>query len=465
MSDRRCVSDEPRVVIRPALKVKAVRRAPSRVLALAALAAVLVGGSFALTTGCGGTAEPAVTKVVILGVDGMDWRIIDPLIEQGKLPNIAGLIERGTRADFRSLEPVMKSPIIWTTIATGKGPQKHGIADFLDGTDQAPLYNSNGWLARPIWDILSADGYTVGVINWMVTWPAQPVNGYMVTERILYRPEDGFAPEKRVTYPEGLADELAPHARPLADVDVAELAPLLSGTAWKDDPGSSLAAAVQTLRDVYGNDETVRSVAKYLLDSREQPDFFAVYFGGIDMSSHFFWGPMDPSSVDIQMAPEMVAACSDIIPRYYERMDGILGEILDRLDDDSTIILCSDHGFGGPRRTPGGIKLGIWMHRPTGVIVAAGPGIAAGADLRDASVFDVTPTILALLGKPVARDMDGFVMTDAISEELLREHPVRYIDSYETGERRAARADTGIAGDPAIDDEIRERLKSLGYIE
>ncbi len=429
------------------------------------IAALLLSVAVAFTTGCGGV-PPAVHKVVILGVDGMDWQIVDPLLEQGKLPNIAALIDRGVRADFRSLEPVMKSPVIWTTIATGKGPQKHGIADFLRNTDQAPLYNSNGWLARPIWDILSEEGYTTGVINWLVTWPAQPLNGYMITERILYRPEDGFEPQERSTYPEELAEELAPYARPLSDVDVEELAPLLRGTKWRDAPTASLESAVLSLRDIYGNDETIRGVAKYMLDSREQPDFFAVYLSGVDMASHFFWGPMDPSTVDIQMDPEMVEACSEVIPRYYERMDGILGELLARLDEDSTIILCSDHGFRGPYRTPRGIKLGIWMHRPTGVFVAAGPGINAGAELSDASVFDVTPTVLALMDQPVARDMDGFVLEDALSPDLLRRNPVDYIDTYETSSY-APRGEEG-AEEPnptAVDDEIKERLKSLGYIE
>jgi predicted AlkP superfamily phosphohydrolase/phosphomutase len=337
----------------------------------------------------------------------------------------------------------MKSPIIWTTIATGKGPQKHGISDFLQGADAQPLFNSDGWRARPIWDILSEKGLTVGVINWMVTWPAQPVNGYIVTERILYRPEDGFEPTERVTYPGELDQELAPYARPISDVADDELAPLLNGDAWKDGSNTAVASAVSTLKDVYGNDETVRGVTKYLLDSRKQPDFFAVYFGGVDMSSHFFWGPMDPTTVDIQMDPEMVKTCSDIIPRYYQRMDGIIGEILERLDEDSTIILCSDHGFRGPYRTP-----------------------KAGAKITDASVFDVTPTILALLGEPVGRDMDGFVLESAISPARLREVPVTYIDTYETTSYapRAAEQTTEPV-QSSVDDEIKERLKSLGYIE
>jgi predicted AlkP superfamily phosphohydrolase/phosphomutase len=434
-------------------------------LSLLVVAASLGAAVALLAGGCagGGERETGVGKVVILGVDGMDWRIIDPLIEQGELPNIAALIDRGARADFRSLEPEMKSPIIWTTIATGKGPQKHGITDFLAGSDAKPLYNSNGWLARPVWDILSEKGYTVGVINWMVTWPAQPVNGYMVTDRVVYRPEDGAAEQERVAYPEGLAEEIAPYACPVSTVTDDEIAPLVNGDEWREGTRADLNGAVEAIKSIYGNDETVRHVAEHLLESREQPDLFAVYLNGVDASSHFFWGPMDPSTVDIQMSPELISTCKDVIPRYYERMDGIIGELLGMIDENSTIILCSDHGFRGPYRSPQGLKLGIWMHRPVGVLVAAGPGIRAGARPRDASVFDVTPTILALLGEPVGRDMDGFVLGDLIAGPGQGDGSVAYVETYENTSYAPRDGETPV--ESAVDDEIKERLRSLGYIE
>ncbi|MBD3349244.1 MAG: sulfatase-like hydrolase/transferase [Candidatus Eisenbacteria bacterium] len=420
----------------------------------------------ALSGGCAQPRETAVSKVVILGIDGLDWELVDPLLEEGKLPNLAGLVDRGTRADLRSFETEIKSPIVWTTIATGKGPQKHGIADFLVGEGRKPLYNSNGWLSRPVWDILSEKGYTTGVINWMVSWPAQPVNGYNVTDRIVYSPEDGYDPVERATYPEELADELVPHGCPVSSVTDADIAPLLRGDEWKDDPTPAVEGALETLRATYATDETIRNQATYLLDSREQPDFFAVYLNGVDLMCHFFWGPMDPSSVDMQMDPALVETCSEVIPRYYQRMDGIIGDILERIDDESTVILCSDHGFRGPFRSPQGLKLGIWMHGPVGVLVAAGPGISPNAEVSDASVFDITPTVLALFGEPVARDMDGFVMEDLISESRLLEAPVAYIDTYEGG-AYASREEGGEDQpvESAVDDEIKERLRSLGYIE
>ena len=104
------------------------------------------------------------------------------------------------------------------------------------------------------------------------------------------------------------------------------------------------------------------------------------------------------------------------------------------------------------------------MHRPLGVIVAAGPGTRTGGEISDASVFDVTPTVLALLGEPVARDMDGFVLSGLISEERLSAAPVTYIDTYETGS--APDDEQGdMPAETAVDERIKERLMSVGYID
>jgi predicted AlkP superfamily phosphohydrolase/phosphomutase len=421
-------------------------------------------GAIALLAAAGGCGrhDRFRPKVVLIGIDGLDWNVADPLLKEGKLPNIARIIEGGARADFQSLEYGSKSPIIWTTIATGKGPQKHGIADFLENSDKAPLYNSNGWLARAVWDILGEAGYSVGVINWMVSWPAQPVNGYNVTDRIVFTERDGFDPIERTTYPEELLEELEPLQSAALDTPDETIAPLLNGDVWRTGEVPACRDAATTVRIIYSNDQTVANVAEYLLETRDQPDFFAVYLNGADVASHYFWGPMDPSTVDLVMPDELIEMCKDVIPRYYQRMDGIVGEILGRIDDDSTVILCSDHGFQGPVRTKQGLRLGIWMHRPVGVFAASGPGIARGERPIDASVFDVTPTLLAMFGVPVGRDMDGFVLTDILDPDVLARRPVEYIDTHE---RPKAEGGEDQPIESPVDDEIKERLKSLGYIE
>jgi predicted AlkP superfamily phosphohydrolase/phosphomutase len=422
---------------------------------------LILTGALAFAMGGCGEGRPD-TKVVIIGIDGLEWQLVDPLLEEGKLPNLAGVIERGVRADLLSLEPEQKSPIVWTTIATGKGPQKHGITDYLDDTDEQPLINSLGWRARSVWDILGEKGYSVGVINWLVTWPAYEVNGYLVTDRIGYAPEDGHDPIPRVTHPDELVEELAPYRKPYSHTTDEEIAPFMDGDAWKSEHGTGTPEwnGAETVRTFYAQDHTALNVAKHLLESREQPDFLAVYVLGVDRCCHAFWGQMRPWTVNIHMSEQFIDTFDETILRYYEHMDEILGELLAALDEDSTVIVCSDHGFRGPHRTKEGTKLGIAMHRNVGVLAAEGPGIRRGVEGVDASVFDITPTVLELFGEPVGRDMDGFVLSSILEQEHLEENPVGYVDTYETGERGSSEP-----VESPVDEEIKEQLRSLGYIE
>jgi predicted AlkP superfamily phosphohydrolase/phosphomutase len=425
-------------------------------LAVAALAvaAALAGG------GCGGEEIPA--KLVIIGVDGMDWKLADPLIAEGRMPNLQRIIEDGVSRDFHSLEPQTKSPTIWTTIATGKSPRKHGISDFVEGTDEAPLYNSLGWRALPVWTILGDRGYSVGVVNWMVSWPAKPANGYWVSDRVGYSAADGFDEIEYVAYPPELAPELVPHAKAVSETSNEEIAYFMNGDDWATAEEWDIYGGVEGFREIYAADETIRQTVRYLLESRGTPDFLGVYFNGVDICSHRYWAQMDPSTVDLIMTQEFIDTFADLIPRYYEHIDTIIGEIVDLVDEGTTVMVLSDHGFRGPHRDRDGLHLGTWMHRPIGVFAAAGPAIAASTERTgDASVMDVTPTILALFGEPVARDMDGYVLTDVIDEAFLKRNPVDYIDTYESGAPDAE----GEALESPVDEEIKERLRSLGYIE
>lgn len=429
--------------------------------ALALAVAALVTAVALSLGGCGSEPRP---KVVIIGIDGMDWALADPLLEEGKMPNLARVLDEGMRAELHSLLPLQKSPTIWTTIATGKGPSKHGIGDFVQGDASSSLYNSRGWKARAIWDILGEKGYTVGIVNWLLSWPAQEVNGYYVSDRMVYAPEDGYQEAPYLTYPEELEAELAPLRLAYAGTTIDDIADLMNGDRWRagDDAADFAWAGVQTIRTIHAQDQTVLNFAKHLLDTREQPDFYAVYFLGLDRCCHRFWGQMRPYTVDIKMSDEFIEAFEEVIPRYYERVDALIGSVLESVDENSTVIICSDHGFHGPRRTKEGLQLGIQMHRELGVLAAAGPGIRKGGSPAAPSVLDITPTILALLGEPVGRDMDGFVITEMIDPARLSRAPVAYVDTYE---REGAREMSNESLETPMDEKIKEELRSLGYIQ
>jgi hypothetical protein len=291
------------------------------------------------------------------------------------------------------------------------------------------------------------------------------VNGYSVADRVAFAPEDGNAPIPDLTWPPELADEFGPLRQPATRTTNDQIARFLNGPAWQTTRSPEVGLAVEAFRMTWAEDQTVLQVATHLLDTREQPDLFAVYFEGLDLNCHRHWGQMDPSSVDVAESEELVETFRDVIPRYYERMDGIVGELVEHLDEDTTVIICSDHGFRGPVRTTQGMLLGVYMHRQIGVFAAKGPRIRKGTDALDLDVLDIAPTLLALFGIPVARDMDGFVANDVIDPGYLKRHPVTFVDTYEAPRAEAPGDTGGGASSSPVDEAVKERLRSVGYIE
>jgi arylsulfatase A-like enzyme len=142
-------------------------------------------------------------------------------------------------------------------------------------------------------------------------------------------------------------------------------------------------------------------------------------------------------------------------------MDGVLGEFMGLMDDETLLVVCSDHGFYGPRRAKdGGLLLGVYMHGEYGIVSLMGEGVRKGSQIIDADILDITPTILYALGLPVARDMRGRVLTDAFETDFLKHHQVDFIPTYETDDR--------VAGEPIrapVDEKIKEKLRAVGYIQ
>ncbi len=125
-------------------------------------------------------------QLIVIGLDGADWRIIDPLLEQGALPNLQRLIDTGCRGELASTFPP-HTPCAWSTIFTGVNPGKHGIFTFhsiIPGTYTWRLTRSSDRKARALWEIANAAGLTVGAVNIPMTWPAEQVDGYMISGMI-----------------------------------------------------------------------------------------------------------------------------------------------------------------------------------------------------------------------------------------------------------------------------------------
>lgn len=407
--------------------------------------------------GCGKPPEPpeetSGAKILFVGIDALDWQVARPMMEEGRLPHLARLVEAGTSGDILTLIPLARSPVIWTTIGTGKEPSQHGIGAFLEGDEgkEVPL-TRNVRQCKAVWNILGAAGTDVGVVGWWVTWPAEAVKGFVVSDYLQYNFSDTprFSGQ---TYPETLYEEIQPMVLTPDRVPDEALAPFVTGDVGELARGE-YGEGIEALRWIVGADLTFTRVGLHLYRTR-RPDFFTVYLRGLDSVCHKFWHEFK--------APEPTGSPYRFtVPRYYEFADSLLGLFLSLVEEGTTVLVCSDHGFRGPRiRWDGRPALGIKAHREYGAIILAGPEVRRGHTIENVTVLDVTPTLLHLAGLPVAKDMRGVVVTDVFTRTFLETHPIRRIDTYETS-RPAARPEPM---ESPVDEELVRRLKALGYVQ
>jgi predicted AlkP superfamily phosphohydrolase/phosphomutase len=372
-------------------------------------------------------------------------------MEAGRMPNLKALMDRGVHGKLRSLEPLAKSPAIWTTMATGKSPDEHGIGTFVDFDRGRPL-TRNVRKVRAIWNILSGLDRRVGVVGWLMSWPAEPVNGVVITDYLQYGPGRSTRVEHR-TYPPALESETADLVLEEDDIPWSFTQRFLSAPLDTVRMDRSLENALRPIKTYAAADLTFTRVAERLY--REEPfDFFTVYLRGMDTMGHLFWNYMIPDSlppgtVDERLLPWLAGA----VREYYAFTDELVGRLVALADENTTVMVVSDHGFQG------GLGRGVEAHKLDGVVILAGKSVGRG-ELTGASVYDVTPTALTLLGLPPARDMRGKVLWSALGPEIPRDRFAQILDTYETGETTG----TAPLASP-VDEEIKERLRSLGYLD
>lgn len=429
------------------------------------------------------------TKVAIIGWDGGEWSVIERLLAEGTMPNLQCLIDGGVHARLRSL-PSTKSPLVWTSIATGKVPAKHGINDF--GSFQFPGMVNNfstypdglGYYrlisrllpsadlpvtsttrkTAALWEILSQAKHTTGMIGWWATWPAEPVNGFMISDRFTYTLFNPRATARTVkkgqTYPVELLDEVSQFIRTpdsITDAEYQRFLPNVPKAAtqpanWNQDEYQDWNPMYQ-FRLAYSAAESYRSAGLYLYQ-KYHPSYLGVYFQGTDMVSHFFWQYYRPDEF-ISVPDSDAARYGNVIPEFYRYMDQILGEFLKILDPGTDVLVVSDHGFGydlNPR-----IAYRTGEHRLEGVLIANGPHFRQGLNLEEISVLDILPTLLYLYNLPEGADMDGRVISEALDSTFVADHPLTRIKSYDTGPRNSSITRS------AADLQVKDQIKALGY--
>ncbi|MCB9881971.1 MAG: tetratricopeptide repeat protein [Planctomycetes bacterium] len=427
-----------------------------------------------------GDAQPA--RILLIGLDGADWKIIDPLIEQGRLPNLARLKREGVSGPLRTLQDIPLSPVIWTSIATGKGPSKHGITWFLVDTPdgkRVPV-RSNNRRVKAIWNILAEYHRAAGIVGWWASAPAENVrDGVIASDALGFH---GFGrtgqglPDTEKVYPPERFEEFAALvppvngigfdlARDFFHIEADEFArrARTPGAGEDVNPTDPLPLFQEYMATTLG----YTAIAKRLLRREGEPlDLVAVYYESTDSMSHLFMKYAPPRLPWIE--EKDFARYRDVVDQTYEFVDARLGEVLRDIDDSWNVVVVSDHGFrtgsARPKSTDTIDIRGAHLdHDPHGIFIARGPLFRAGATLEGASVLDVTPTLLHALGFPVAEDMDGHVLEEAFHPSFLAAHPIETLKTYEQSGFEL----TNDVREPTADfaaDEAMARLAALGYV-
>ncbi len=507
----------------------------------------LLGGA------CARNPEPAEMRpVVLVGIDGADWIAIKELWNQGRLPNLRALAQRGATSQLTPIADF--SPIIWTSFVTGVRPERHGITDFLLPTDQGDIPVSSSVRRVPaIWNMLSTAQRRVAVLGWWVSWPAESVNGVVVSDRALRTTEGAVSP---TDFTSRFAEVVA---------------------RFPEDPEADFQA------EIGRQDQIIAAVAREL--AGEDFDLMLVYLRSPDVVSHPYWKYFQPPENE-EVDQEKIEKFGERVPEAYEAVDRILGELVATAPADTNFFITSDHGFTSVERdgyrmlvdlnvvlehlgylvrsdgeidwqrsravtwnSPPGlpekmVRIGLTDREPAGpvqpedlsevrdrlvaelaevankngapvfrtrqprkneqrsgadlmvvvhqrkkaramyfrgeeisgvterveeltgthsvetpgIFIAAGPDIDPTFGAKAVHSLDITPTLLYALGLPVAEDFDGRARTRLFRAEFRETQPLRTVPSW--GE-----AEEGLATTSEIDEELKDELRALGYLD
>ena len=415
--------------------------------------------------------EEPLRRIVCIGVDAGDWQIITPMIEEGLLPNFERFVTEGATGPLRSMEPML-SPLLWTTMATGKLPEEHGILNFIVVDPKTGTKIPITRLYRKVdalWNMMSDYGRTVDIIGWLATYPAERINGAMVSDRAGYlafastgpsdAPSGTISPEERHGEIMDLVveggDVSYEEMKGFMHIDEAEFEKNRSDTFDPNNP-------INNMILIYAAAKSYRNVTLHLLE-HDRPDFLAVYFEFVDAVGHLFL-PYAPPRME-GVSEENYRKFKDAIKETYIYQDRIIGEIMERSGPGTLFMFVSDHGFkSGESRLKAGAGItgghAAEWHQIEGIIGLLGDGIRRGHTIADASVIDIAPTILALAGFPRVLDMPGEALVSAFDASLRGSLNRNSVATLE----RTRPDEAGVESGGEADEAIMKKLEALGYL-
>jgi Flp pilus assembly protein TadD len=451
--------------------------------ALGCLAAVVLSLS-----GCGGQtpASPPPTRnstlavadiaslaqrghpVIFLGLDAADWSLLDVYIAKGVMPNLAKLASEGTSGHLKTISPAL-SPLVWTTMMTGTSPLEHGILDFLQfdpvSGSKEPITSSERRVPA-VWNMASEGGKRAAVFGLWATYPAETIDGLVVSDRLFTFLYKESAPPPGIVFPadrEAWARDGLARAQRAANYDaVHSYLPWLSESDYNKvaDSNDPYAQPVSALRRMLTETNVYGDLSLQWI--REQrPDLAIVYLQSTDTVGHVFAPFAPPKQATVSQAD--YDRYSGVPEKFFHALDERIGQYREAAAANGAVLMiASDHGFFWNEGRPTNLSsvatasAAKW-HAEQGMYLIWGPGVPAkpghGAQ---GDVQQIAATLLAALGLPPGRDVNGDPLDGVTPVKAARA-------DYAAHYRPAAVEAPGVSR-PAADKEAVANLKSLGYI-
>ncbi|HXA19957.1 MAG TPA: alkaline phosphatase family protein [Thermoanaerobaculia bacterium] len=410
-------------------------------------------------------AKPAA-PLVFVGLDGADWQLLDDYIARGAMPNLARLVREGTSGTLDTEHPPL-SPLLWTTMMTGVSPLGHQILDFTHFnhvTGAKEPITSDERAVPAIWNMATEGGKRVAVFGLWATYPAEPVRGLLVSDRLFTFLYSESAPPPGVVFPPA-REEWARSAVSAAEnsIDFAALRrylPWLSEQQANDlaHEANPYAKPGSALRRILVETEVYRRLANDVL-SHDMPDLSIIYIQGTDTIGHVF-APFAPPKQP-EVSDDDYARYNQVPELYFRHIDDILGEFLRAAErNHARMMLASDHGFLWKEGRPAtlssvAIATAAKWHRNEGIVLLWGPGIpSSGGHHIHGGIRQVCATLLDVCGLPRDSHVAG--------PPLMPAREVAVIDYRRWFERFVPATPNAVTAASA--NEELSKLRALGYI-
>lgn len=400
-------------------------------------------------------------KLVLIGWDAADWQMIQPLVDNGDMPSLKSIMDKGVSGNISTLQPPL-SPMLWTSIATGKRAYDHGItgfAEFNSDKNNVEPIRATKRKCKTFWNILNEAGLKTNVINWWPSHPAEKLNGICLSNFYHQGAKEygkEWPLEDSSVFPENLRMEFKNLRLHPGELTLAHIWPFIPEAHHLDPENDKV---LKPLIRVLAHCCSIHNAATHAMENSDW-DMTAVYYEAIDHFSHLAMKYHPPKQDGID--PKEYELYKNIMNAAYKFHDMMLERLITLAGEDCHIMLVSDHGFqSGKQRTvelPDVSAAPALEHRKYGVFLAKGPAFLENSKVYGRSLLDICPSLLHFFGLPIGEDMEGKLI-DGIWK--IKENP-SFIPSWEqTSSRPEFLSDESNQSNQ----ELLDQLSELGYLK